>query len=197
MVAGEAPAESSTETDLGQRLVDCYETFMATEPLILRKKTGRQLSEQACQDVAQEAYMKVARKVAAGQLPPQVRLPGYLRRTSRNLAIDYLRAQARLDPLDDELVVAVPVQRRPSDDIDPLEELVVPAIDAMPLSRRRKIVQLQSQGLDDKQIAKALGIAAARIHRDRHAAVSELRGELGEYIRDGHRKQTRRVKKDR
>ncbi|MFD7978785.1 RNA polymerase sigma factor [Streptomyces sp. NPDC059071] len=199
MVGGEAPTEPSTavERDLSQRLVDCYETFMATEPLILRKKTNRRLSEQACQDVAQEAFMKVARKVASGQLAPGVKLPGYLRRASRNLAIDTLRAQARLDPLDETDLVAVPGQRQPADDFDPLEELVVPAIDAMPLSRRRKVVQLQSQGLDDAQISEVLGIGADRLHRDRYDAVSELRGELGKYIRDGHRNKTRRVKKDR
>ncbi|MEV7699862.1 MULTISPECIES: hypothetical protein [Streptomyces] len=45
--------------------------------------------------------------------------------------------------------------------------------------------------------SKALGIAPARIHRDRYAAVSELRGELRAFIRDGHRKKTRRTKKDR
>lgn len=92
------------------------------------------LSYQACQDVAHEAYLRVATKVMNGQLGSEVQLAGYLRRTSRNLAIDTLRSQSRLDPLDETgLVVAVPGQRRPADDFDPLEELVVPTIDAMPL----------------------------------------------------------------
>ncbi|QPK50970.1 hypothetical protein H4W23_40175 [Streptomyces gardneri] len=94
-------------------------------------------------------------------------------------------------------MVAVPGQRRPADDFDPLEELVVPTIDAMPLSRPRKVVQLQSQGLNDAQISKVLGIGADRVHRDRYMAVIELRGRLGGYIRDGHRKKkTRRVKRE-
>ncbi|MBT2439969.1 sigma-70 family RNA polymerase sigma factor [Streptomyces sp. ISL-36] len=171
---------------------------MAAEPRILRRKTNRRLSYQACQDVAHEAYLRVARKVMNGELGPEVQLAGYLRRASRNLAIDTLRAQARLDPLDDTgLVVAVPGQRRPADDFDPLEELVVPTIDAMPLSRPRKVVQLQSQGLNDKQISKVLGIGTDRVHRDRYTALIELRGRLGGFIRDGHRKKTtRRVEKE-
>ncbi|MER5312841.1 sigma factor [Streptomyces sp. NPDC002773] len=194
----EAPAESAVEADLLQRLRDCYETFMEAEPRILRRKTNRRLSYQACQDVAHEAYLKVATKVMNGQLGPEVQLAGYLRRASRNLAIDTLRSQSRLDPLDEVgLVVAVPGQRRPADDFDPLEELVVPTIDAMPLSRPRKVVQLQSQGLNDTQISKVLGIGADRVHRDRYMAVVELRGRLGGYIRDGHRKKkTRRVEKE-
>jgi RNA polymerase sigma-70 factor (ECF subfamily) len=92
-------------------------------------------------------------------------------------------------------LVGTPVLR--SEDVDPLKELVRPAIEAMPLSRRRTIVQLQSQGLDDAQISAALGIARDRLHRDRYAAVSELRSKLGKFIRDGHRKKTRRAKKDR
>ncbi|MEV0982171.1 hypothetical protein [Streptomyces sp. NPDC049915] len=97
--------------------------------------------------------------------------------------------------MDDTAHVAGSVQH--SEDFDPLKELVRPAIDAMPLSRRRTVVQLQSQGLDDAQISEVLGIAPARIQRDRYAAVSELRSELGNFIRDGHRKKTRRAKKDR
>ncbi|SEE59520.1 RNA polymerase sigma factor [Streptomyces sp. TLI_105] len=190
-------ARPVVDADLLQRLRDCYETFMEAEPRILRRKTNRRLSYQACQDVAHEAYLKVARKVMSGQLGPEVQLSAYLRRTSRNLAIDTLRVQTRLEPLDDTgLVPAVPSQRQPADDFDPLEELVVPTIDAMPLSRPRKVVQLQSQGLTDTQISKILGIGADRVHRDRYMAVIELRGKLGDYIRDGHRKKkTRRVEK--
>lgn len=170
---------------------------MRAEPLILRKKTNGELSEAACQDIAQEAFERVSNKIKSGDLDGDVRLPAYLRATSRNLAMDVLRAQKRLPVLfDSDLVASVPPQRRSGEDIDPLEELVVPAIDAMPRTRRRKVVQLQSQGLEDPEIAEALGIAADRLHKDRSAAVGELRSELGKHIRDGHQKQTRRVKRD-
>ncbi|MGW7130121.1 RNA polymerase sigma factor [Streptomyces bobili] len=205
MVAGEAAAEPSvpaerpscagTEVELGKRLLDYYDTFMAEEPRFLRSMGNGQLSEQACEDVAQEAFMRVARKVTAAQLGPGVKIGAYLRTTSWNLAVDTLRAQKRTDLVDDTAVVTAPDPR--CEDVDPLKELVRPAIEAMPVSRRRTVVELQSQGLDDAQISATLGIAPDRIHRDRYAAVSELRSELGEFIRDGHRKKTQRAKRDR
>jgi RNA polymerase sigma-70 factor (ECF subfamily) len=205
VVAGEAAAEPSAaaegascaaaEVDLGKRLLDYYDTFMARETRFLRNTWNGKLSEQACEDVAQEAFIRVARKVAAAQLGPGVKIGAYLRTTSWRLAVDTLRAQKRIDPMDDTALVAASSPQ--SEDVDLLKELVRPAIEAMPISRRRTVVQLQSQGFDDAQISAALGIAPDRIHRDRYAAVSELRSELGKFIRDGHGKKTRRAKKDR
>ncbi|MCG8970226.1 hypothetical protein [Streptomyces sp. CL12-4] len=83
-----------------------------------------------------------------------------------------------------------------SEDVDLLNELVRPAIEAMPPSRRRMVVQLQSQGLDDAKISETLGIAPDRVHRHRSAAISQLRSALSAFIRDRHRKKTS-AKKDR
>lgn len=181
--------------DLGKRLLDYYDTFIAEELPFLRNRCKGKLSEQACQDVAQEAFMRVSRKVAAEELGPDVKIGACLRTASWNLALDALRAQKRTVPMDDLARVAAPDPR--GEEVDPLTEWVQPAIESMPPSRRRMVVQLQSRGLDDKQIAKALDIAPARLHRDRYAAVSELRGELRAFIRDHHSKKTRRAKKDR
>ncbi|MFI8966992.1 RNA polymerase sigma factor [Streptomyces sp. NPDC053493] len=196
MVAGEASQES--EPDLAQRLVDCYETFLAAETLILRKKFGGKLTRHVCRDVAHEAYMKVAAKVLSGELGPDTNLPAYLRAASRNLATDVVKAQNRVAQLDDaELLPAVPGQGQPFEAIEPMEELVLPQIDAMPLTRHRKVVQFQSQGLSDAQIAETLGITTDRVQKDRHMAVSELRDRLSAHIRDSHRKKTQRGGKDR
>ncbi|MFD5589429.1 RNA polymerase sigma factor [Streptomyces sp. NPDC127063] len=194
MVADEVPAHPSATAgvDLGKRLLDYYDEFMAKEPRFLHNKFRGRLSEQACEDVAQEAFLKVATKAAAGDLGPDVKIGAYLRTTSWHLAIDTLRAREQTIGAERE---AVPSQ--PGEDCDPLEELVRPAIAAMPRSQRRTVVQLQSQGLDDAQISAELGIARDRIHRDRSAAVSELRSQLGRHIRDEYRKKTRRAKKDR
>lgn len=186
---------SAEAVDLGKRLLDYYDTFMAEELPFLRNRCKGKLSDQACQDVAQEAFMRVSRKAAAEELGPDVKLGAYLRTTSWNLAVDALRAQKRTEPMDDPARVAAPDPR--GEEVDPLKEWVQPAIESMPPSRRRMVVQLQSRGLDDTQIAKALDIAPARLQRDRYAAVSELRSKLRAFIRDGHRKKTRRAKKDR
>ncbi|MEV0982170.1 hypothetical protein [Streptomyces sp. NPDC049915] len=82
--ASEEPS-ASVEVDLGQRLLDYYDTFIAEEPRVLRSVWNGRLSEQAC---AQEAFLKVARKVAAGDLGPGVKIGAYLRTTSWHLAVD-------------------------------------------------------------------------------------------------------------
>ncbi|MGW8357684.1 hypothetical protein [Streptomyces wedmorensis] len=124
MVAGEASQEPPTaeEPDLAQRLVGSYPTFLAAETLILRKKTGGKLSRQACRDVAHEAFMRVAAKVLSNELGLETNLPAYFRATSRNLAIDVLRAQKLLGPLD-ETALLPPVPGQPFEAVEPLEEL--------------------------------------------------------------------------
>ncbi|MEU8765301.1 hypothetical protein [Streptomyces sp. NPDC048659] len=183
-------------SEVEQRLLDCYTMYMATEPQILFKMYGPLLSRESCEDIAQEAYDKVADKAAAGELQSVQTLPGYLRTASRNLAKDALRALRR-DPVryDSELVAQVPPPPRVSSEDAELLERVVIVIDALPRTRRRKVAQLQSQGLEDADIAAALGIDRHRLHKDRSRVVDELRGKLGKNIRDGHRKQTRRVEK--
>ncbi|MFF9218906.1 hypothetical protein [Streptomyces viridosporus] len=86
----------------------------------------------------------MARKVAAAQLGPGVKIGACPRTTSWNPAVDTLRAQKRTDLMGDTRLVAAPDPR--GEDVDPLKELVRPAIEAVPLSRRRTVVQLQSQG---------------------------------------------------
>ncbi|MEV8628606.1 hypothetical protein [Streptomyces sp. NPDC051079] len=196
MVDGDMTVRPSL-TDVEQRLLECYAEFMAAEPLVLRKKYGAVLSYAACEDIAQEAYDKVVAKAATGELDSVEKLPGYLRTASRNLAKDALRALKR-HPVryDSQYVATIPQPRVSADDAHLLEQLVVPMIDAMPRTRRRKVVQLQSQGLDDADISSVLGIDKIRLHKDRSDAVGELRGKLRNHIRDGHRKQTRRVEKD-
>lgn len=139
----------------------------------------------------------MARKAARGELDETVDIPAYLRAAAWNLARDRLRADGRLEPAGDGLA-SMPEQRQAVGGFDPLQDLVRPAIDAMPPSRRRQVVRLQSQGLSDGEIAASLGMRTDRLHRERYKAVLELRGALVAFIRDEHRKKaTRCVKKDR
>ncbi|WP_107052987.1 hypothetical protein [Streptomyces sp. NRRL S-337] len=67
-----------------------------------------------------------------------------------------------------------------------LDELVFPAIETMPESLRRQVVDLQSQGLSDRQIADVLGTSAHQLHNLRNKAIVELRHRLAGHIRDGN-----------
>ncbi|MEU2949671.1 RNA polymerase sigma factor [Streptomyces xanthochromogenes] len=202
MVGGEASSEPATvavEADgIGQRLLAVYDTFMAREPLMLRRMSNRQLSLAACQDAAQEAFIRVVRKAAAGELDAGANVTAYLQTAARNLVLDQLRADRRLELMDGDGLTKVPPPRvEAEEDVDLLEDLVLPAIDAMPQSGRQQVVWLQSQGLTDIEIAAALGMHAARVHRERYNAVIELRGSLATFIRHGHQKKARCPKKDR
>ncbi|WP_438295914.1 RNA polymerase sigma factor [Streptomyces sp. HUAS TT7] len=196
VVGGEAREPTAVETGTGQQLLALYDTFMAREPLVLRKMSDRKLSLQACQDCAQEAFVRVLRKAAAGDLDDGVNLAAYVQTAARNLALDVLRGDRRLELTNgDGMETSVPAPPEAAD-VDVLKDLVMPAIDAMPVSGRRQVVRLQSQGLTDIEIAAALGIGAARVHRERYNAVIELRRALSAFIRHRHQKKTR-LRKDR
>ncbi|MDG4860020.1 sigma-70 family RNA polymerase sigma factor [Streptomyces sp. T-3] len=187
------------DSALGQQLLDYYETFMTTMPRSLFRGTGRSLSLHACQDIAQEAFLSVARRVRAGELDEGANVQAYLATAARNLARDHLRAERRLELVGDDLQALVPQQRHVDAsvaDVDALEDLVWPAIEAMPLSQRRQVVGLQSRGMTDLEIATVLGMRADQVYRDRHKAVVELRRALADFIRGRHRSNTQCVKKD-
>ncbi len=187
--ARESSAEPGSGSDLGRQLLDLYDQFMDREPPRLRKLSNRQLSLEACRDCVDEAFMRVLSKAALGDLDEGVKLAAYVRRTARNLALDNLRADRRLDLMNGaDLEASLSVLPEAATEVDVLNDLVIPAIEAMPVSERRHVAHLQSQGLTDMEIAAALGVGAARVHRERYNAVLDLRRALAEFIRHRHQK---------
>ncbi|MFK8911810.1 RNA polymerase sigma factor [Streptomyces sp. YS-3] len=191
---GEGPVQ---EEDVAQRLLSAYSKFVEAEPFTLRR-LYRSLPLATCQDIVQEAYLKVGRKAAAGELAADTDVMAYLCRTARNLAVDLLRQQSARERFLRGLNGLEPVlrPREPADDDVEAIELVAREIERMPLGQRRQVVDLQSKGLSDAEIAAALGIPARRIHNLRNKAIAYLRRKLTGHIRDGHRKQLR-ARKDR
>ncbi|REK84647.1 RNA polymerase sigma factor [Streptomyces inhibens] len=197
-LSGEAVALGG---DVAQRLLECYPAFMEAQPSRLRQAFPA-LSLASCQDVAQEAYLRVGLKAADGDLAPETNVMAYLRQAARNLAIDRCRREQqrgkRLVLMGGDALDAVPEPQVLADeDRVVLQELVIPAIEEMPESRRRQVVDLQSRGLSDEEIAAALDIPVHRLHNLRNKAVAHLRRNLAGHIRDGHRKKTQHGKKDR
>ncbi|UQA91297.1 RNA polymerase sigma factor [Streptomyces halobius] len=174
--------------------------FLELARFALRRAFGG-LSLAACQDIAQEAYLRVGSKADAGKLPPGTNVMAYLRRTARNLALDWCREQQRgrrLVLMSGDAFDAAPETRAVVDGGSRvLQELVIPAIEGMPESLRRKVVDLQSRGLSDVQITTKLGIPAHRLHNLRNKAVADLRRNLAGHIRDGHRKKQQHGERDR
>ncbi|MCT9092499.1 sigma-70 family RNA polymerase sigma factor [Streptomyces sp. ASQP_92] len=194
--AREAAAEAGPASGLGRQLQDLYDLFMDREPPVLRRLSNRQLSLEACRDCVDEAFMRVLSKAARGDLDEGVKLAAYVRRTARNLALDSLRADRRLDLMNGADLEASLSVLPEAEEVDVLNDLVIPAIEAMPVSERRHVAHLQSQGLTDIEIAAALGVGAARVHRERYNAVLDLRRALAEFIRHRHQKKPH-VRKER
>ncbi|MFG2097202.1 RNA polymerase sigma factor [Streptomyces sp. NPDC048612] len=196
MVGREARTDQvgAAVSGVGKELLDHYVTYMTRMPLVLHRRSDKKLSLEACKDIAQEAFLNVARRLQSGELDEGVNIAAYLTTAAKNLASSRMRAKRRLE-LADEVLEPLPELADEKSGDDALEELVWPAIEAMSVSARKQVVRLQSQGLSDIEIAAALGIPAGRVHRERHKAVVELRRALGEFIRDRHRNKT--WKKDR
>ncbi|MFI0220066.1 RNA polymerase sigma factor [Streptomyces lydicus] len=196
MVGGEAHTErvGAVVSGVGKKLEDYYATYMTKMPLFLRQRSEKRLSLEACHDIAQEAFLNVARRVQSGELDEEVNVAAYLTTATKNLASSRIRARRHLELADEVSETALELaDEEPGDDV--LEKLVWPAIEAMSVSTRKQVVYWQSKGLKDIEIAAALGIPADRVHRERHKAVVDLRRALGEFIRDQHRNKT--WKKDR
>ncbi|MEU6215577.1 hypothetical protein ABZ891_37510 [Streptomyces sp. NPDC047023] len=170
-------------TGIMQQLASFCPDFIASEPARLRQRFPR-LSLAACEDAAQEAVAATVRLAAAGRLPENTNLAAYLHTAALNHVRTDIRRQTRADraltvkgaDAPTTVAGAMPPQ-------DLLDELVIPAIKSMRPSRRRRVVDLQSQGWTDEEIANELGIPHSRLHRDRHAALRSLRRILAGRIR--------------
>ncbi|UUY52351.1 hypothetical protein NRK68_34320 (plasmid) [Streptomyces yangpuensis] len=78
--------------------------------------------------------------------------------------------------------------------LDPLEDLVIPAIRRMKKTQRRDVAEMRSQGMEDQAIAERMNREPARIQTLMTKAAAELREdeEIQLHIRDRHRKTRRR-----
>ncbi|MEU3774338.1 RNA polymerase sigma factor [Streptomyces sp. NPDC032472] len=194
-MVGEGAEEGfAPDADVAQRLLEAYSAFMASGPYALRR-AFRSLSLATCQDLVQEAFLRVGSKAAEGELAPDTNVMAYLRRTAHNLAIDEHRREQRggkrLVVMDAQELDGLPAGRETVDEgRERQRELLRREIEQMPEGRRRQVVDLQSRGLSDAEIATVLGIAATQLHKLRSKAIAYLRRKLTGHIRDGHRKKS-------
>ncbi|MEU5069610.1 hypothetical protein AB0G95_36890, partial [Streptomyces virginiae] len=128
-----------------------------------------------------------------GKLKADTDVEAYLHTAARNLAIDKYRQQKRMQrhtvQMGGDALDVLPAQRTLSaEDREVLERLVMPQIRGMRDSQRRRVVEFQSRGLSDGEIAVLMCIPVGRLHNLRNKAVTHLRGKLAGHIRDEHRK---------
>ncbi|MFC8920056.1 RNA polymerase sigma factor [Streptomyces sp. NPDC047821] len=174
---------------IGQRLLEIYPAYIERAPYALRRNFGMSLVQG--QDVAQEAFLRVARACLAGRAAPGENLMAYLLGAAYKLAVSTFRRERAVLVAD---TVLARLQERqsppPAVDLRVLHDLVVPAIEGMAPGSRKRIVELQARGLEDREIAAALGISLENLRVQRHHAVVELRRKLGRHCRPQRRKDT-------
>ena len=131
------------------------------------------MAPDAADDIAQEVFLRLLR----GQIQfdaTRGSLRSFLLGVARNLALQYLRSNARWDSIDEEQFVASPIS------IDGLDigEIVGRAVRALPPLQRDVFVLAEYEELSLEEIARAVdanvGTVKARLHRAR----VNLRGML-------------------
>lgn len=174
---------------VAERLLEIYPAYIERAPHVLRRRYDLSLVQG--QDVAQEAFLRVARACLAGRAAPGQDLMGYLLRAAYNLTVSTFRRERVVVAAD---TVLARLQERqsppPAADLRVLHELVVPAIEGMAPGSRKRIVELQARGLEDREIAETLGISLENLRVQRHNAVVELRRKLKRHCRPQRRKDT-------
>lgn len=175
--------------NVGQRLLEIYPAYIERAPYALRRTFGMSLVQG--QDVAQEAFLRVARACLTGRAVPGKHLMAYLLGAAHNLAVSTFRRE-RAVLVADTVLAQLQEQRLPPPAVDlrVLHELVVPAIAEMVPGSRKRIVELQARGLEDKEIAEVLGISLENLRVQRHNAIVELRRRLRRHCRPQRRKDT-------
>lgn len=187
-MVNEAPSGDTLrlQGSVGQSLLDIYPAFIKQAPYTLRRRFGMSLMQG--QDTAQEAFLMTARACLAGQATPS-NLKGYLFAAAYNLAVSALRRVPEVSVGGVELDQLRERQPpRTGQDLRVLHELVVPAIEDMAPGTRKRIVELQAGGLEDQEIAEALGISLNNLRVQRHKAVVELRRKLNAHSYPHRRK---------
>ena len=147
---------------------------------LLRRRTG---NVHLADDLAQDLYLKL----------PTIRAPiadrqqgrAYLCRMASNLAIDYVRIEARrAEILDGAQVLFEDVQPNPEDFALSRDQLrrVEAVLDELPEKCRAVIVLARMHGLGHKAIAAQLGVSVSLVEKYQLRAFRHLRERLGSTV---------------
>ncbi|MFJ3630820.1 RNA polymerase sigma factor [Streptomyces sp. NPDC090112] len=144
------------------------------------------LSRHMAEEVTAEAIVRVYERWI--RIDGMANPDAYLMTVARNLLIDNLRHQRRVSTVDDLALAQIPAQPANPTAESELLGTVIASIEGMRMGQRREVVQLQSRGLADAEIAAVLGISMNQVHVQRHRAISELRKQLHRLIRGSRRR---------
>ncbi len=162
----------------GDRLAEAelVECFYAGVHLILLKRTG---SVSLANDLCQDTFMVVLRKLQAGELLKAGSLPAFIRQTAVNLAIQHFRKEKRFVFSADEIIgqqVALKEQQDKKIDQPTIRKLLSDALDELAVPRDREVLYRYYLGEEEKEaICKDLGLSPTHFDRVLYRARLRIR----------------------
>ncbi|MFE9404699.1 hypothetical protein ACFYNY_23495 [Streptomyces sp. NPDC006530] len=149
------------------------------------------------EEIAQEALYRTLLAWHSGRFGADRDPLPYMQTTAHRLAVDAFRAKER--PCEGSALLRLAELNEAANGavempVDPLQDIVRPAIARMKPTRRRVVAQRQSQGRDEDTIAADLRIPRQQVRSFSSKAVGELREMDGvkAHVRARHLKKSRR-----
>jgi len=130
-------------------------------------------SPAAAEDIAQNAFVGLLRDPGRFD-PARGTLRAFLLGIARNLALKHWRAEHRFEPLDDEAMVAEPVDL----DRGQVGDIVGRAVRALPPLQREVVILVEYEGLTLAEVARAVGADVGTVKSRLHRARENLRRSL-------------------
>ena len=179
--------QEASDADLVTRYQDgevaAFETLYRRHQPVLLRHLGRMVGDGVAEELAQEAFLKAARR-----LPADVgeRFRSWLLRVGHNLAVDYLRGVTRERTLEARVVR----QREQAGDIEALHldvvddmRSVIQVLRKLPPRYQEVLVHREVYGFDYGTIARLMdtttGALQTLLHRARGRFREEYRREYG------------------
>jgi len=138
-------------------------------------------SAAAAEDLTQNVFVSLLRYPNRFD-PARGTLRAFLLGIARNLALKHWRAEHRLEPLDDEEMVAEPVDP----DRGAVGDIVGRAVRALPPLQREVVILVEYEGLTLAEVARAVDADIGTIKSRLHRARENLRRALAPLRSDYH-----------
>jgi RNA polymerase sigma-70 factor (ECF subfamily) len=130
-------------------------------------------SPAAAEDITQNAFVGLLRDPGRFD-PARGTLRAFLLGIARNLALKHWRAEHRFEPLDDEAMVAEPLDL----DRGQVGDIVGRAVRALPPLQSEVVILVEYEGLTLAEVARAVGADTGTVKSRLHRARENLRRVL-------------------
>jgi RNA polymerase sigma-70 factor, ECF subfamily len=130
-------------------------------------------SPAAAEDITQNAFVGLLRDPGRFD-PARGTLRAFLLGIARNLALKHWRAEHRFEPLDDEAMVAEPVDFNRGQ----VGDIVGRAVRALPPLQCEVVILVEYEGLTLAEVARAVGADVGTVKSRLHRARENLRRAL-------------------